>query len=252
MVNYTLGDDIKKLAEFEVRSATGEICITSELDYEKRISYEFPVIATDRGECARNVKIVFSNKTNCTFCLYLLINFIFLLSPIGGLSTIARIKVQLTDVNDNRPVFYPRKYNVSLRETASASAATAPIVAVVATDADAGRFGAVTYRIVAGNEAGIFRIDRANGEIFINRPNMLSVRTQPVHVLNISASDGGGMRSSSDALVFLSIIDATQRPPIFEKPRYSYHVKEDVPGGTVVGSVMATSSNAGKFLRAWV
>ncbi|XP_018787095.1 PREDICTED: protein dachsous isoform X1 [Bactrocera latifrons] len=210
MVNYTLGDGIKRLAEFEVRSATGEICIASDLDYEKRNSYEFPVIATDRG----------------------------------GLSTIARIKIQLTDVNDNRPVFYPREYNVSLRETAGASAATAPIVAVVATDADAGRFGAVTYRIVAGNDAGIFRIDRTNGEIFINRPNMLSVRTQPVHVLNISASDGGGMRSSSDALVFLSIIDATQRPPIFEKPRYSYHVKEDVPGGTVVGSVMATSNDA--------
>ncbi|CAD6998912.1 unnamed protein product [Ceratitis capitata] len=210
MVNYTLGDGIKQLAEFEVRSATGEICIASELDYEKRNSYEFPVIATDRG----------------------------------GLSTIARIKIQLTDVNDNRPVFYPREYNVSLRETASASASTTPIVAVVATDADAGRFGAVTYRIVSGNEAGIFRIDRSNGEIFINRPNMLSVRTQPMHVLNISASDGGGLRSSADAMVFLSIIDATQRPPIFEKPRYSYHVKEDVPGGTVVGSVMATSSDA--------
>ncbi|XP_067622961.1 protein dachsous [Eurosta solidaginis] len=210
MVNYTLGDSIKQLTDFEVHSATGEICIARELDYEKRSSYEFPVIATDRG----------------------------------GLSTIARIKIQLTDINDNHPVFYPREYNVSLRETASASASTTPIVAVVATDADSGRFGAVSYRIVAGNEASIFRIDRANGEIFINRANMLSVRTQPMHVLNISASDGGGLRSTTDALVFLSIIDATQRPPIFEKPRYSYHVKEDVPHGTVVGSVMATSSDA--------
>ncbi|XP_017474518.1 PREDICTED: protein dachsous-like isoform X2 [Rhagoletis zephyria] len=210
IVNYTLGNGIKQLADFEVRSAAGEICITSELDYEKRSSYEFPVIAIDRG----------------------------------GLSTIARVKIQLTDVNDNRPVFYPPAYNVSLRETASASASTTSIVAVVATDADSGRFGVVTYRIVAGNDAGIFRIDRANGEIFINRPNMLSVRTQPMHVLNISASDGGGLRSSTDALVFLSIIDATQRPPIFEKSRYSYHVKEDVPRGTVVGSVMATSSDA--------
>ncbi|XP_053960463.1 protein dachsous [Anastrepha ludens] len=210
IVNYTLGDSIKQLAEFEVRSATGEVCIANELDYEKRNSYEFPVIATDRG----------------------------------GLSTIARVKIQLTDVNDNRPIFYPREYNVSLRETASASASAAPIVAVVATDADSGRFGAVTYRIVAGNEAGIFRIDRATGEIFINRPNMLSVRTQAMHVLNISASDGGGLRTSTDAFVFLSIIDATQRPPIFEKPRYSYQVKEDVPHGTVVGSVMATSSDA--------
>ncbi|XP_030383915.1 protein dachsous [Scaptodrosophila lebanonensis] len=209
MVNYTLGEGFKHLTEFEVRSASGEICIAGPLDYEKRSSYEFPVLATDRG----------------------------------GLSTTAMIKIQLTDVNDNRPVFYPREYNVSLRESASAQASATPIVSVVATDPDAGRFGLVSYRIVAGNEAGIFRIDRASGEIFINRPNMLSVRTQPIHMLNISATDGGGLRSSSDAIVFLSIIDATQRPPIFEKSRYNYYVKEDVPRGTVVGTVIATSSD---------
>ncbi|XP_060647453.1 protein dachsous isoform X2 [Drosophila nasuta] len=211
MVNYTLGEGFKHLTEFEVRSASGEICIAGELDYERRNSYEFPVLATDRG----------------------------------GLSTTAMIKMQLTDVNDNRPVFYPREYNVSLREsgTAQASGTPLPIVAVVATDPDAGSFGQVSYRIVAGNEGGIFRIDRASGEIFVVRPDMLSVRTQPRHMLNISATDGGGLRTSTDAVVFLSIIDAMQRPPIFEKARYNYYVKEDVPRGTVVGSVIATSSD---------
>ncbi|XP_064539649.1 protein dachsous [Drosophila montana] len=211
MVNYTLGEGFKHLTEFEVRSASGEICIAGELDYERRNSYEFPVLATDRG----------------------------------GLSTTAMIKLQLTDVNDNRPVFYPREYNVSLRESgpAQASGTPMPIVAVVATDPDAGSFGQVSYRIVAGNEAGIFRIDRASGEIFVIRPDMLSVRTQAMHMLNISATDGGGLRTSTDAVVFLSIIDAQQRPPIFEKARYNYYVKEDVPRGTVVGSVIATSSD---------
>lgn len=50
MVNYTLGDGLGKLKEFEVRSDTGEICISSGLDYETRNVYEFPVIATDRGK----------------------------------------------------------------------------------------------------------------------------------------------------------------------------------------------------------
>ena len=50
MVNYTLGDGFAKLKEFEVRSGTGEVCITSSLDYETRNVYEFPVIATDRGK----------------------------------------------------------------------------------------------------------------------------------------------------------------------------------------------------------
>nr|ALL98470.1 dachsous Ex isoform [Drosophila melanogaster] len=211
MVNYTIGEGFKHLTEFEVRSASGEICIAGELDFERRSSYEFPVLATDRG----------------------------------GLSTTAMIKMQLTDVNDNRPVFYPREYKVSLRESpkASSQASSTPIVAVVATDPDYGNFGQVSYRIVAGNEAGIFRIDRSTGEIFVVRPDMLSVRTQPMHMLNISATDGGNLRSNADAVVFLSIIDAMQRPPIFEKARYNYYVKEDIPRGTVVGSVIAASGD---------
>lgn len=51
MVNYTLGEGFGKQAEFRIRSSTGEICISSELDYEKRNVYEFPIVATDRGEC---------------------------------------------------------------------------------------------------------------------------------------------------------------------------------------------------------
>lgn len=156
------------------------------------------------------------------------------------------VKIQVTDINDNRPIFYPREYNVSLREAPTISSAT-PVIAVVATDLDAGRFGAVSYRIGAGNEAGIFRIDRLSGEIFISRPNLLSSRVQPMHKLNVSASDGGGLRTLQDAEVYISIIDATHRPPIFEKSRYNYYVKEDVQQGMVVGSVLATSSDSGKF-----
>lgn len=49
MVNYTLGEGFKKLTEFEVKYNTGDVCIVGSLDYEVRNSYEFPVIATDRG-----------------------------------------------------------------------------------------------------------------------------------------------------------------------------------------------------------
>lgn len=50
VVNYTLGDGFKKLTEFDVKSATGDICISGDLDFEMRSSYELPIIATDRGK----------------------------------------------------------------------------------------------------------------------------------------------------------------------------------------------------------
>ncbi|KAK9891678.1 hypothetical protein WA026_015646 [Henosepilachna vigintioctopunctata] len=210
IVNYTLGDGFGKLKEFEVKSATGEICITKELDYETRNIYEFPVVATDRG----------------------------------GLSTTAMVKIQLTDINDNRPVFYPREYNVSLRESGSSFSASSPVVIVVATDADSGRFGTVAYKISAGNDAGLFRIDRHSGEIFINRPGLLSRRSQPYHHLNISATDGAGLKSVTDAEVFISVIDSAQRPPIFERARYTFSVSENVPKDTLVGNVTAAVSGS--------
>lgn len=157
------------------------------------------------------------------------------------------VKIQLTDINDNRPVFYPHHYNVSLRETASTTSSTAPIITVAATDPDSGRFGTITYRIASGNDASLFRIERSTGEIFLNRPNMLSARSQSLHILNVSASDGGGLRTQQDALVYVNIIDSTQRPPIFEKLRYNFYVKEDVSRGSVVGTIQATSTDAGEL-----
>lgn len=162
------------------------------------------------------------------------------------MSTTAIVKIQITDFNDNAPIFYPSEYNVSIRE-ASAGLPSTAIVSVVASDLDSDRFGAVSYRIVGGNEAAIFRIDRVSGEIFVSKPNMLSSRTQPNYKLNISATDGGGLRSSQDAIVYINVIDSMHRPPIFEKSRYTYSVKEDVARGTVIGSVLATSSDSGKI-----
>ncbi|XP_056635801.1 protein dachsous [Diorhabda sublineata] len=153
------------------------------------------------------------------------------------------VKIQITDVNDNHPIFYPSEYNVSLGENGSSSSTTIPVVIVAATDSDSGKFGTITYKIVSGNDAGVFRIEKSTGEIFINRPTLLSARGQPYHRLNISAVDGGNLKSLKDAEVYISVIDSTQRPPIFEHPRYIYTVSENVWKNTVIGTVKATVFN---------
>lgn len=128
-------------------------------------------------------------------------------------------------------------------------AVNGPLLAVQAIDLDSGRNGAITYRITAGNEAELFRIDKNSGELFINRPlNLLSATSRSSslmatlhqnYMLNVSASDGGGLRSAHDAIITICIVDPTQMMPIFERLRYSFHVKEDVSRGTVIGTVTA-------------
>lgn len=138
------------------------------------------------------------------------------------------VKIQLTDVNDNWPTFYPREYNVSLRSGTSPSGSVAVVVS--ATDMDSGRFGTVTYQIVSGNEGNLFRIDRVTGEVFINQPS-LSAR---VYRLNVSATDGAGLRAQEDAEVLVTV---SEKGPLFERTRYTFNAREDVPRHTMVGAV---------------
>ncbi|KAG8311188.1 condensed mesenchymal cell proliferation [Homalodisca vitripennis] len=148
------------------------------------------------------------------------------------------VKVQLTDVNDNWPIFYPREYNVTLRSGVVSQGA---IVVVAASDRDSGRLGAVTYQLVSGNEGNLFRVDRTTGEVLVNRPNLPS--RPGSYRLNVSATDGAGLRSLEDAEVFVTVSD---KGPLFEKTSYNFNAREDVPRNTMVGAVKAISSALSK------
>lgn len=54
IINYTIGDQPGKYLPFEIKAATGELCVARSLDYEQQSSYEFPIIATDRGRATDN------------------------------------------------------------------------------------------------------------------------------------------------------------------------------------------------------
>ncbi|XP_008547987.1 protein dachsous isoform X1 [Microplitis demolitor] len=197
MVNYTLAAGRLASEQLFVRSDSGEICVRSALDREVASYLELPVIATDRG----------------------------------GLSTTAIVRIQVLDVNDNRPIFNPRDYNTTIRSDAPPSDT---IVRVIATDVDAGLFGQVAYRISGGNEAGLFRIDRVTGELQVARPSLLG--RSAVHLLNVTATDAGGLKNLLDARVRVSV-SAGQRLPICERPRYAISARENVLQNSIIGDV---------------
>ncbi|KAL0101976.1 hypothetical protein PUN28_018495 [Cardiocondyla obscurior] len=202
MVNYTLAGRLEN-EQFLVRSDTGDICIRSSLDRETAPYLELPVIATDRG----------------------------------GLSTIAIVRIQVTDVNDNRPIFQPQHYNVTLRNDYMMYN---PILKVVATDRDAGFFGQVAYRIASGNEGGIFEIDRKTGEMSVSRPNLLS--RSPLYQINVTATDAAGLKSIVDAEVKITISSAGHRIATCERPYYTATVKENIPQNTAIDGMKSTAT----------
>ena len=79
------------------------------------------------------------------------------------------VKVTISDVNDNSPVFDREIYNVILvapavvDQSASTGSRWVDIGVVKATDRDGGVCGHVVYVIVAGNEHGLFRVDQHSG-----------------------------------------------------------------------------------------
>lgn len=72
----------------------------------------------------------------------------------------AYVRVDLLDVNDNRPSFYPLQYAVSL---STQSAPGTSVVKVTAHDPDAGVNGRVTYRTVPGGGSPFFTLNKDTG-----------------------------------------------------------------------------------------
>ena len=74
----------------------------------------------------------------------------------------ANVKIDVIDVNDNHPEFYPTEYYVNL---ARGSPVNSVVVVVQATDLDEGDYGEVTYSIHSGNEANVFEVNAESGAI---------------------------------------------------------------------------------------
>lgn len=73
----------------------------------------------------------------------------------------AYVRVDLIDINDNRPAFYPLNYAVSL---STQSTPGTSVLKVTAHDPDAGEYGRVTYRTVPGGSSPFFTLNKDTGE----------------------------------------------------------------------------------------
>uniref|UniRef100_A0A674P605 Protocadherin Fat 4 n=1 Tax=Takifugu rubripes TaxID=31033 RepID=A0A674P605_TAKRU len=188
---------------FRLDALSGRLSTAAELDREERASYLLHVQAADGG------------------------------SP--PLRSAGRVNVTLRDVNDNRPVFYPVQYFANVKENEPSGSY---VTTVSATDPDLGRNGTVKYMITAGDTVK-FHINGNTGKIGTLVP--LDREEKTTYQLQVAAADGGGLRSHTQAIVTVTVIDTQDNPPVFSQKVYSFVMFENVGVGTVIGTVSATT-----------
>lgn len=65
--------------------------------------------------------------------------------------------------------------------------------------------------------------------------------------LSVSAWDGGGLPSATNAAITINILQSTSAPAMFERSRYTFSIPEDAPEGSPIGTIKAREP-PGKFV----
>ena len=137
----------------------------------------------------------------------------------------AIVNVNVTDVNDNTPVFdEDDMLNVSLNEDIKIGS---NILMLNVTDDDIGSNAAVTFSIVQGNVGGAFAVNSNTGELSVAAG--LDRETLDSYSLVVEAVDGGSPALSSSATVHVSLIDVNDNSPVFSQEVYQTVIPENFP-----------------------
>ncbi|XP_055874669.1 protocadherin Fat 4-like isoform X2 [Biomphalaria glabrata] len=187
-------------------SSNGTLYNTSNLDREKQDKYEFIISAT------------VTNKED--------------------LFSWALVKVEVTDVNDNPPVFDDSEKTVTVPENTNQT-----LTQLHATDPDLGLNNKVTYILSDPNSFPEFRIDAGTGLLSLVVP--LDRETVPSYTLHIVAQDGGTPMLSSTATVTVVVADLNDNAPIFTQSDYVFNINVFNTSSQTLYAVSATDKDEG-------
>uniref|UniRef100_A0AAQ6IRH7 Neural-cadherin-like n=1 Tax=Anabas testudineus TaxID=64144 RepID=A0AAQ6IRH7_ANATE len=186
---------------FRIDPELGIIYSEAVFDREARSSYLLEVQSEDGQESARPGK---NKQPN---------------------SDTAYVRVFISDVNDNKPVFAQRLYEVGVDENADVGLA---VVTVSANDEDEGANAKLRYQITSGNKGGVFDIEPEVGTIFIAQP--LDYEQQKRYKLLVLASDG---KWEDYAAVVVTVVNKNDEAPVFSMNEYYGSVTEELDGSPV-------------------
>ncbi|KAL8623685.1 hypothetical protein ACOMHN_046504 [Nucella lapillus] len=150
------------------------------------------------------------------------------------------LEIQLTDVNDQTPVFTKNTYIFPVNE----NVAKGTLVGTVrADDTDTGVLGTVTYTAVSGNGMSKFAVDPGTGAVTTST-DTLDRETRRDYSLVVRAADGGNPSLTSTALVTLTVNDLNDNAPEFTPNNFIVSFSENARVGTSVTTVTAADADS--------
>ncbi|XP_059202761.1 protocadherin beta-15-like [Centropristis striata] len=193
-----LSDKSGKL--FSLDEKTGEITVTGDIDYEEGSKYEIFVEAKDGY----------------------------------GLSSEAKVIIDITDVNDNAPLIYVKSLTNHIPENVSPGT---EVGIINVQDRDSETNEQVRCTIQQGVPFKL--VPSIKNYYSLVTTGQLDRELVSDYNITITATDEGSPPLSSSKTVQLSVADINDNPPVFEEQSYSAYVSENNKPGSTLCSVSA-------------
>ncbi|XP_066053669.1 protocadherin alpha-13-like isoform X4 [Chamaea fasciata] len=203
-------------ASVEVSGASGALVVSSRLDREELCAKSAP--------CALRLEVLVERPLR-----------------------VFHVELEVTDINDNAPIFPAARKNLSIAEFTTLPGSRFPLEG--ASDADIGANAELSYTLSPSEH---FRIEEEKSNsrsksLFLVLTKSLDRETIPVHRLVLTASDGGRPSLTGTMELVISVLDVNDNAPQFNQSVYNVVLPENALEGTLVARVNATDLDLGIY-----
>uniref|UniRef100_A0A8B9TAU6 Cadherin domain-containing protein n=1 Tax=Anas platyrhynchos TaxID=8839 RepID=A0A8B9TAU6_ANAPL len=199
-------------ASVEVSGASGALVVSSRLDREELCGKSAP--------CALRLEVLLERPLR-----------------------VFHVEVEVTDINDNAPLFPAATKNLSIAES-SLPGSRFPLEG--ASDADIGANAQLSYTLSPSEH---FALDMKSSDdrksLFLVLTKGLDRESLAEHRLVLTATDGGRPALTGTVELLVSVLDVNDNAPQFNQSVYKVQVRENAVEGTLVARVSATDPDEG-------
>lgn len=163
--------------------------------------------------------------------------------------SVARIEIEILDLNDNAPEFEVDIYNISIVENLPTGFS---VLQVNAIDRDQGENAEFYYNINVENPPGAFTIEPQSGWITVRDESLLDREIRQTITMKIEAIEkqrpyDERRKDSGMVQVAVTLLDTNDNTPQFEMGNlYEFRINVNSPIGHTVGHVHATDPDEGR------